>query len=204
MTTTMFTIGYSNHSLERFLALLEQHHITALADVRSAPYSRFNPQFNRESLSAALFDQSIRYVFLGEELGARTRDRSCYDSGRVSYQKLAATALFQRGLDRLQAGAVGFRIALMCAEKDPIECHRAILVGRELERRDVEVNHILENGVIERHADTMHRLIEQLNLQESDFFRDDAQLMNDAYESQAARIAYVEEWGDRSRAESGR
>src|ERR1700730_12916411 len=101
----IYTIGHSKHPIERFVALLQQHGIDALADVRSTPYSRFNPQFNREKLQASLAAAGIRYVFLGEELGARSKDASCYDEeGRVSYAKLAQTAPFRAGIERLLTG----------------------------------------------------------------------------------------------------
>lgn len=101
----ILTIGHSNHPIERFVTLLQQQRASAVADVRSTPYSRFNPQFGRERLRDALASAGIHYVFLGEELGARSADPACYDAeGRVSYAKLAATELFRRGLERLQAG----------------------------------------------------------------------------------------------------
>jgi len=133
MQEIIFTIGHSTHPAERFIALLKQHDITALADVRSKPYSRMNPQFNREDLKKALSESGIAYVFLGKELGARTEDRSCYHEGKVQYGRLAQTELFRHGLDRVQEGAKKYRIALMCAEKDPLVCHHTILVARHLE-----------------------------------------------------------------------
>ncbi len=116
----IFTIGHSTHSAEVFLALLRQHGVEAVADVRSSPFSRFNPQFNREPLEQFLKANGIWYVFLGKELGARSEDRSCYLDGRVQYGRLAQTALFQSGLDRVQQGAARYRVALMCAEKEPL------------------------------------------------------------------------------------
>jgi len=99
------TIGHSNHEFTAFSALLRRHQVTALADVRSAPYSRRHPELNKERLQAALRREEIAYVFLGAQLGARTKDRSCYVNGRVQYDRLAATAEFQRGIDRLFVGA---------------------------------------------------------------------------------------------------
>ena len=101
----IYTIGHSHHPIERFIALLQPHGIDALADVRSTPYSRFNPQFNREKLQASLATAGIRYVILGEESGARTKDPSCYDdTGRVSYARLDRSEPFRRGLERLLTG----------------------------------------------------------------------------------------------------
>lgn len=188
----IYTIGHSNHPIERFSALLQGQGVDALADVRSTPYSRFNPQFNREKLRSALASAGIRYVFLGEELGARTKDPSCYDEhGRVSYTKLAQTALFRDGIERLRSGSQDHRIAIMCAERDPLECHRTILVARALERAGAAVAHILADGSLEPHEDLMQRLASQLQLGGDDLFRDPRAVKEQAYETQGARIAYV-------------
>src|SRR5439155_9113013 len=127
MQDTVFTIGHSTHPQERFISLLRQHGITALCDVRSTPYSRMNPQFNREELAGALLAQDIEYRFLGKELGARSDDPHCYEAGKVQYERLAETTQFQYGLKRVLKGMKeGFRVVLMCAEKEPLECHRTI------------------------------------------------------------------------------
>jgi uncharacterized protein (DUF488 family) len=188
----IYTIGHSKHPIERFVALLQQHGIDALADVRSTPYSRFNPQFNKEKLQGSLAAVGIRYVFLGEELGARSKDSSCYDEeGRVSYARLAQTAPFRSGIERLLTGMQQHRIAIMCAEREPLDCHRTILVSRELEKAGVPVTHILQDGSFEPHRQTMTRLAADLKLASTDFFRTPDQLIEDAYEKQGSRIAYV-------------
>ena len=140
MCEVVFTIGHSTHPPERFLALLRQHGITALCDVRSRPYSRLNGQFNRENLQESLRESGITYVFLGKELGARSEDASCYVRGKVQYDHLARTELFKKGLDRVRQGMKDYRIALMCAEKDPLVCHRAILVARHLDALQIWSN----------------------------------------------------------------
>jgi uncharacterized protein (DUF488 family) len=188
----IYTIGHSNHPLERFLGLLQPHGITAVADVRSTPYSRFNPQFRREKLQAALATVGIQYVFLGQELGARSQDPACYDrEGRVSYAKLARTELFRKGMARLRTGLADHRISLLCAEREPLECHRTILVARELVREGVEVTHILGDGSLESHEHALQRLTASLKLGAADLFSDSADLVEHAYDVQAARIAYV-------------
>ena len=188
----IYTIGHSKHPINRFIALLQQHCVEALADVRSTPYSRFNPQFNKEKLQAALAAAGIRYVFLGEELGARSRDPSCYDEGgRVSYAKLSLTEAFRRGIERLLTGMQQHRIAIMCAEREPLECHRTILVSRELEKAGVPVTHILQDGSLEPHRQTMIRLASDLKLTSTDLFRTRDELIEDAYEMQGSRIAYI-------------
>jgi len=167
----IYTVGHSNHPIERFIGLLQPHGITALADVRSTPYSRFNPQFRREKLQTALSDAGIQYVFLGAELGARSEDPAVYGAdGRVSYALLAKTDLFRRGIARLQAGMADHRVAIMCAEREPLDCHRTILVSRELVREGIPVTHILADGSLESHDHAMQRLVASLKLPEADLF----------------------------------
>ncbi len=168
----VFTIGHSNHSLEAFLALLSRHRITAVGDVRSAPYSRYNPHFSREPLAAALRAERLHYVYLGRELGGRSDDPDCYENGRIRYDRVARTERFGRGLARVTQGAAKHRIALMCAEKDPLNCHRTLLVGQALDAQGVLVKHILADGALETHADAMDRMLKAEGLRpEDDLFR---------------------------------
>ena len=154
------------------MELLSRHRVTALADVRSAPYSRFNPHFNREPLAVALKARGIRYVYLGRELGGRSDDPDDYEDGHIRYDRLARTDWFKDGLDRLARGAAEHRIALMCAEKEPLDCHRTLLVGRALDGRGVKVAHILADGRLEPHAMVMDRLLARCDLDpEGDLFR---------------------------------
>jgi uncharacterized protein (DUF488 family) len=190
MQQTVFTIGHSNHTLERFMALLNLHDIKALGDVRSKPYSRANPQFNREELKKALKNVGIAYAFLGLELGARSEDPACYVHGRVQYERIASTEAFEHGLDRVQKGMKNYRLALMCAEKEPLECHRAILVARHLVARGIDVKHILADGRLERHDAALDRLKRQFSLSDSDMFRSSEDVLADAYRMQESRIAY--------------
>lgn len=190
MATEIYTVGHSTQTFEKFLALLHKHGVTAIADVRSAPYSKFNPQFNREDLRIALKADGIRYVFLGKELGARSDDEGCYIDGKVQYKLLAKTPLFQSGINRVIEGASTHKIALMCAEKDPLDCHRTILVARELVNRGADVMHILQDGSTESHQDAISRLITKMGIGEADMFRSEEHTVADAYEKQGARIAY--------------
>ncbi len=190
MTRTVFTIGHSNHRTEQFIALLQMHGVTALCDVRSKPYSQFHPQFNRDSLKKTLRDHGIAYVFLGQELGARSEDRSCYEHGKVQYDRLARTEPFRKGLDRVLKGTEDYRIALMCAEKEPLECHRTILVARSLESLGLDVHHIHADGRTESHAQALSRLIRLLRLSADDMFSTRELAVSDAYRIQADRIAY--------------
>jgi uncharacterized protein (DUF488 family) len=193
VTHSVFTIGHSNHPINAFVALLQQHGVTALADVRSAPYSRFAPQFNREALERSLKAHNIKYVFLGRELGARPDDRSCYKNGRVQYARLARTDLFRSGLDRIIRGANDYRVALMCAEKEPLECHRTLLVARALDELGVAVDHILADGRLESHDDAMLRLLDVIGLPHEDLFRSRQELIAQAIAKQEEQVAYIDE-----------
>ena len=192
MEPCVFTVGHSTHPVERLIELLKQHSITAVCDVRSKPYSRMNPQFNREILRDALRAEGIAYVFLGKELGARSDDKSCYRDGQVQYDLLAATASFKQGLKRVRDGAEKYRVALMCAEKDPLQCHRTILVSRHLVEQGIEVGHILADGAIEPHEKSIERLMNVLRLPQSDMFRSREEIVADAYRMQGQAIAYEE------------
>ncbi len=193
MPDTVYTIGHSNHTIERLVALLRQHGITAVCDVRSAPYSRYNPHFDREALKASLEAAGMAYVFLGKELGARSEDPTCYLHGKIQYGKLAETSLFQQGLQRVQEGMKRFSVALLCAEKDPLECHRTILVSRCLDALGVPIEHILAGGQLESHAHALTRLAQSLGLraEEQHLFRSHDDLIADAYLMQEERIGYV-------------
>jgi len=190
---SILTIGHSTHTIETFVGLLRKHGVTALVDVRSAPFSRFNPQFNKDALERALKAQGIKYVFLGRELGARSDDPACYENGRVQYARLAQTAVFQSGLDRVMDGATKYRLALMCAEKEPLECHRTLLVARALVERGVAVEHILADGSLESHDGALTKLLKLVGLPEQDLFRGRQQLINEGMARQEERIAFVDE-----------
>ena len=187
----VLTVGHSNHSLEAFVALLQRHGVTALADVRSAPYSRFNPHFNRKALDASLEAVSIRYVFMGRALGGRPDDPACYEDGRVRYDRQAETPLFREGLERIVDGAERERIALMCAEKEPLDCHRTLLVGRSLAERGIAVAHILADGALEPHDETMDRLLDSAGLPRQDLLQSREQLIEEALSHRERRIAYA-------------
>lgn len=189
MQQTVFTIGHSNHHQDRFVELLKLHAITALCDVRSTPFSKRNPQFNREELKKVLPLQNIAYVYLGEELGARRNDSFCYEQGRVQFKLVARTESFQRGLRRVQEGMKNYRVALMCAEKEPLGCYRTILVTRHLVALGIEVQHIHADGRLESHAEAMSRLMQQFGISEEDMFRSHEELWAEAYERQEERMA---------------
>jgi len=187
----IFTIGHSTHPIATFLSLLAQHGVASIADVRSAPFSRRNPQFSRTNLERSLRDAAISYHFYGKELGARSEDPACYESGKVQYERLARTQLFQDGLARLEQLAAERRTAILCAEKEPLECHRTILVSRHLSARGAAILHIHADARLEPHEHAINRLIRQLRLPSEDMFRTRDDVIAEAYRMQGQRIAYT-------------
>ncbi len=147
MNTKLFSIGHSNASIEKFLSLLKQHEIGLLADVRSQPYSRYNPHFGREALKQAVLAGGIKYVFLGDRIGGKPADSSLLlPNGKVDYDKLSATEVFRKGIDQLLQLADTDTVSFMCAEADYKHCHRYWLITRALVERGIEVRHILHSG----------------------------------------------------------
>jgi uncharacterized protein (DUF488 family) len=146
----LWSIGHSNLSIERFIALLRAHAIARLADVRTAPYSRHWPQFNREELARSLQAVGIAYVYLGRELGGKPEDPALRGPhGLPDYDAIAATTLYQTGLAQLTAHAAQARTAFMCSEGDPARCHRERLVARSLRAAGWQVHHILTDGSVQ-------------------------------------------------------
>lgn len=188
---TLWTIGHTTHTVEAFIALLKQQGVTAVADVRSQPYSRRLEQFNREPLAAELKAAGIGYLFLGEELGARRTEIECYVGDRADYGRIARLPKFRAGLDRLRQGAGRHQIALMCAEKEPLDCHRTVLVCRHL-RDEFHIRHILADGSIEEHSQTEKRLVREMDVVRTLFEPDltDEQLIQQAYDKRGEQIAY--------------
>ncbi|MCB1743745.1 MAG: DUF488 domain-containing protein [Gammaproteobacteria bacterium] len=142
----IYSIGHSNHDLRTFVALLQGATIDAVADVRSAPFSRFNPQFNNRELARALRATGIAYVYLGQLLGGRPADPDCYVNGRLDPLRLVGGTPFQRGIQRLLVGASRYRVAIMCAEREPRRCHRHHLITPVLVAAGARVIHILHDG----------------------------------------------------------
>ena len=190
---TVFTIGHSTHTLEAFVTLLRMHCVTAVADVRSTPYSRFNPQFNRDPLAKALDVAEIRYVYLGNVLGGRSEDPACYQGGRIRYDRVATTESFKNGLARVVRGATKYRIALMCAEKEPLDCHRTLLVSRALDEQGADVAHIHADGRVEQHDEAMNRLLDLQGIHHADCFATREELIAIAIAQQSERVAYADD-----------
>jgi uncharacterized protein (DUF488 family) len=141
----LYTIGYGAREIEAFIAVLRNYQIAYLIDIRSRPYSRYKPDFSKQPLADHLKAAGIRYVFMGDTLGGQPDDPACYTDGKVDYEKVKETAFYQRGLERLQeAQQQGLRVALMCSEGKPEQCHRSKLIGKSLTEK-VTVTHIDEN-----------------------------------------------------------
>lgn len=190
---SILTVGHSNHEMQVLINLLKKHGVTAVADIRTTPYSAAAPQFNRENLKPKLQSEGFKYAHLGNELGAHPQDPACYKDGKVAYSLQAKTSLFREGLQRVISGAEKHRIALLCVEKDPLDCHRSVLIARELEAQSVDVAHILADGSIETHGETMDRLLKDSKLDGADLFRTREDLVEEACRRQEHRVAHFDE-----------
>ena len=184
----VFTIGHSNHPLEKFLAMLERHGVDQAVDVRSTPFSRFAPHFNRKNLEARLGRAGMGYVFLGAELGGRPGDPAHYDeNGRARCGLMAETPAFRQGIRHVIEEAGIRRTVLLCTGRDPLECHRTLLVAPALANQGIGMEHILAGGNLESHAAAMDRLTGLFKLPPG--ARDD--MIAEAMDRQARRVAYV-------------
>lgn len=156
----IYTIGYGAQAMEPFIAALQRHGIAFLIDVRSKPYSRFKPEFSRDALEEHLRGANIRYVFMGDSLGGRPADRTCYDDNdKVDYAKVAVRDFYLSGIDRLvKAQAQDLAVCIMCSEGKPENCHRSKLIGRTLASRGIQVSHIDENDELISQAAVQIRL----------------------------------------------
>jgi uncharacterized protein (DUF488 family) len=186
----IWTIGHSNHSARRFIDLLQGAGIDCVADVRSSPFSRRNPHFSQKALAASLKDAGIEYWFLGDALGARPKDPNCWEHGKVSYACIAATVEFQEAIGALIDVSHAKRIALMCAEKEPLDCHRTILVGRALVQRDTRLAHIHADGRIEPQDELEQRLLHLAKEQVDLLSSRDAALAR-AYDKRGQQMAFT-------------
>jgi uncharacterized protein (DUF488 family) len=155
----LFTIGHSNIPAERFVAMLREAGVNRVADVRSVPASRHFPWFSKKNLMERLAVAGIAYQMTGESLGGRPRDQSLYRDGVADYEAMAVQSDFCQALDRLIDNAAHSRVCLMCAEREPLDCHRCLLVARALAERGASVGHVLHDGSVEPHAATEQRLL---------------------------------------------
>jgi uncharacterized protein (DUF488 family) len=156
----LLTLGYGKRSIAEAIELLERHGVKYLADVRSAPYSRHHPDFSHDALTRHLEAHDIAYLYMGEELGGRPNDPDCYDeNGRVDYEACRRRQAFREGIERLRvAWEQGQRMALLCSESRPENCHRSKLVGAALTEEGVAVTHLDEDGTPISQEEVMDRL----------------------------------------------
>lgn len=162
MNNILYTIGHSQHNIEYFINMLQKYQINFILDVRSTPYSRFAESYNRENIKMVLKNKDIEYSFMGKFFGARPDDISLYTKkGYLDFDKTRKSVKFQNGVDNVIMGIrSGNNIALMCTEKDPIECHRAIMVARTFVEKGIIVQHILEDSTLQSHSELEQRLMD--------------------------------------------
>jgi uncharacterized protein (DUF488 family) len=166
----LFTIGHSNHPIERFLALLREHGVDAIADVRSRPYSRFVPHFGKERLARRLEDEGCAYLFLGQELGGKPAQGDPAHA-RLDYYARVREPSFQSGIETLLDAVAARRVALLCRERDPLDCHRLHLICRHLRPRALDIRHVLPDGKVETQQATERRLLERAGATELPLFQ---------------------------------
>lgn len=195
----IYTIGHSSHKLEYFLHLLKRHGINCLVDVRSMPYSKYTPQYNKDDLKKFLILNGIQYIFMGKEFGARREDRSLYTAeGYLDFEKVTNSNLFNIGVERIKTGIEkDFRIALMCTERDPIDCHRSLLVAKKFHKSNYDVENILDNGELQTQVFLEKRLLDmyfpnrmQQTLFDFEDNKNDTELISQAYRLRNRDIGY--------------
>jgi uncharacterized protein (DUF488 family) len=184
----LLTIGHSNLPADGFMTLVQGAGVTAIADVRSVPFSRRYPWFSGPALAAHLQGAGVAYLPFGDVLGSRPRDPALYCEGVADYEKMAATPQFRGGLDRVAEAAGRFRVCLMCAEREPLDCHRCLLVARALAERGRTLGHILIDGTIEPHTATEERLLGRAGAAD-DLFGGRASRVAQAYRARARKVA---------------
>jgi uncharacterized protein (DUF488 family) len=179
--TALLTIGHSNHPIERFLELLRAHGVEAVADVRSRPYSRFVPHFSRERLQRILAKQGIGYLFLGRELGGKSPRG---EAPAPDYGARIGQPEFRIGIERLLDAAAQRRLAMMCRERDPLDCHRLHLICRYAKAMAGPIRHILPDGRVEAQVATERRLLERVQVCQLGLFdQSDEAALADAYDA---------------------
>lgn len=186
----ILTVGHSTLSYERFLALVRSAGVTAIADVRSTPYSRRYPHFNRVSLKTELRHDGISYVFLGDELGGRPRNPELFCDGVADYEKMSLLPGYREGINRVVSGSERHRIALMCSEGNPAECHRCLLVGRSLREQGSRVIHIMQNAKFKSQLEIEEDLLTQASLKDDDMFLSSQNKLSISYRLQAMSFAF--------------
>ena len=197
--STLYTIGYATKPIEVFIAQLQQYGVDVVADIRSVPYSKVFHDYHQENIQRHLAAHKIRYVYLGNELGPRSKNDAHYDqSGQVQFDRLMQSELFYDGINRLNKGLQkNYTIVLMCAEKDPATCHRSLLVSHYLTHHapentpisEITINHIKHDGQLETQQSLEQRLATMHKL-DSDLFMSQREREQQAYEIQLKNTSY--------------
>ncbi|WP_298077272.1 DUF488 domain-containing protein [uncultured Abiotrophia sp.] len=157
----LYTIGHSTFEISNLVNNLKKYNINYLLDVRSMPYSRFAPQYNKSELERELKKHNIKYFYMGKFFGARQLDRTFYPNGYIDFSVYRKSDLFLKGKTSVLRGLKEYNIALMCTEKNPIECHRTIMIARDFEVSDVKVMHILHDGKLKSQEEISNELLER-------------------------------------------
>lgn len=188
----LFTIGHSTHAIETFLERLKTHRINCVIDARSHPFSKIAPQFNKPALSKTLVENGILYAHLPDEFGARRTEKNFLDEeGKVDFEKVRESEAFKRGVERVKNGlAQGYRIAIMCAEADPLDCHRFSMVARGFALAGENVQHVLKDGSLRSHEALEERLLEKYKLSEATLFSTREERLSIAYRLRNKDIAF--------------
>ncbi len=197
MITKLFTIGYAGFGLPEFLTELKKRQIQLVIDVRSQPFSKYYADYNQDRICNALKNENIYYRNYAKEFGARQENKVYYSSeGYLDFSKFSKSEVFQNGIERLCLSMQkGYSFVLMCAEKDPIDCHRAILVSRAFHEKGYQVEHILPNEVVYTQEDINQRLVDKYfpNRNQLSFLTpvlSDEEMIQEAYCKQNAEIGY--------------
>jgi uncharacterized protein (DUF488 family) len=193
MDKAIFTIGHSNLDISDFINLLLANKIELVVDVRSAPYSKQYPHFNRNPLEVSLTKNSIKYIFLGDSVGGRSNNVNDYSKGRVMYKKIAQKEDYISSINLIISLSSEHKTALMCSEKDPLECHRTLLVSRTIEKLQVKILHIHRDGRIESQGEAIQRLLAIWKLDSPSLFGDDTERIEEALTKQESKYAYFDE-----------
>ncbi|MCF2643501.1 DUF488 domain-containing protein [Roseburia hominis] len=195
----LFTIGHSQHTIDYFVYLLNKYSINYVLDVRSTPYSKYAEQFNKGNISVFLNKVNIHYFFMGKYFGARPIETSLYsEKGYLDFEKVAQSERFNKGMENVILGLErGNRIALMCTEKDPMDCHRAIMVSRAFDKKGIKVKHILPNGDIQTQRQLDNKLADkyfpnrgQLSIFNYENIMSEEEYISQAYRKRNEEIGY--------------
>lgn len=191
MPNEIFSLGHSNLEFPDFLNLLKRAQVTAVADVRSSPFSGRYPWFSRREMKDNLKEAGLFYAFLGKELGGRPTSPNLYRGNVADYTAMSNTDLFKSGITRLLQGRETHRIAMVCSERDPLHCHRCLLIGRHLARHAIQVTHLRFDGGRESQTQVEDRMLLEENLFSGDLLKTDSDRLAEAYLKRSLQVAFT-------------